>query len=103
MVLLIAPLTPHICEELWRKLGHTTSVFKESWPAYEEKHLERETIEIAIQITGRVRSRIHVPADIDEETLKQTALNDEKIKSWIKGKNIRNIIIVPKRLVNIVI
>ncbi|MDD5085062.1 MAG: leucine--tRNA ligase [Candidatus Omnitrophica bacterium] len=103
MVLLLSPFTPHICEELWRRLGHKASVLKESWPRYEEKHLVREELEIAVQVTGRVRSRIVVPADISEEELKQKALNDEKVKSWIEGKQIKTVIIVPKRLVNIVI
>ena len=99
----MSPFAPHICEELWRKLGHKRSIFKESWPVYEESYLKREELEIALQVTGRVRSRILVPADIDQEKLKQMALSDEKIKSWVKGKNIKKIIIVPKRLVNIVI
>jgi leucyl-tRNA synthetase len=103
IILLLAPFVPHIAEELWERIGRKTSVFQSSWPKYDSGALQRDEVEIAVQILGRVRSRMLVGVNISDEELKKIALEDEKIKPWIDGKNIRKIIVVPKKLVNIVI
>lgn len=99
---LIAPLAPHIAEELWQRLGHDTTIAYQPWPTYEEKYLIEDQIELVVQILGKVRSRITVPADADDTTIEAAALADKKIADLIKDKTIRKIIIVPHRLVNIV-
>ena len=103
IVLLLSPFTPHICEELWEKLGHKGTIFKEPWPKYDPKLIQADTITIVIQINGRVRSKIDVAQDISEDKLKEAVLSDEKTKSWLKEAPVKNFIIVPKKLVNIVI
>ncbi len=102
-VLLVSPFVPHLAEEMWQKLGNKESILKAHWPKYEERFLEEQVIAMVIQVNGKVRSKIEVPADINEEKLKELALADEKLKPWIKGQPIKKFIIVPKKLVNIVI
>ncbi|PIQ86734.1 MAG: leucine--tRNA ligase [Candidatus Omnitrophica bacterium CG11_big_fil_rev_8_21_14_0_20_45_26] len=100
---LLAPFAPHLAEELWSKLGHTKSLAYEPWPAYDESYLVQDTIEIPVQVTGKIRSKLQVSATISEDELKTKALEDETIKKWLDGKSIKKVIVVPKRLVNIVI
>ncbi len=102
-VLLCAPFVPHIAEELWQKLGGKQSIFKEQWPKFDESALVRDEIEIVIQILGRVRSHVTVPANISENNLKEIVLSDKKIQELINGKTVKKVIVVPKKLVNIVI
>ena len=103
LVILLSPITPHFCEELWQKLGNRNSIFKTEWPRPEPKMLVEETITVVIQVNGKLRSKIDVPSDIPEDKLKELALADEKLKPWIEGKTIKKFIVVPKRLVNIVL
>jgi leucyl-tRNA synthetase len=103
IVLLLAPFTPHICEELWEKLGHKGTIFKQPWPKYDSSLIEADTLTIIVQVNGKVRSKVDVPAGIAEEELKNIVLSDEKIQTWIQDKPLKKFIIVPKRLVNIVI
>ena len=99
---ILSPITPHLCEELWEKLGHSNSIAYEQWPSYDESKIVEDEIEIVIQVMGRVRSRINVPKDISKEQLEQLALEDETIQQWIEGKTVRKVIVVPGKLVNIV-
>ncbi len=101
-VLLIAPFAPHLAEELWARLGHSESLAHEPWPAYDEKLAKDDEIEIAVQICGKVKSRIVVPADSDDESLQAAAMADEKIQDALAGKTVRKVITVKGRLVNIV-
>jgi leucyl-tRNA synthetase len=101
-VLLLAPFAPHLAEALWAALGHPQSLAYEPWPRYDEKLAQEETIEVPVQINGKLRSRITVPADVAEDALRTMALADEKIRDLLAGKQIRKIIVVPKKLVNIV-
>ena len=101
-VKLLYPITPHICEELWSRLGHEDTITYEPWPTYDESKLEEEEVEIVIQVMGKVRAKITVPKDISEEELEKEALNNERIKQWIEGKTVRKVIVVPGKLVNIV-
>jgi leucyl-tRNA synthetase len=103
LVLLSAPFIPHMAEELWSRLGHSGTVFREKWPAYEASALKREEEEIVIQISGRVRSRVKVRTDISEEELKNLALQDTKVREWVDGKPVRKIVVIPHRLVNLVV
>ena len=101
-LLVLSPLAPHIAEELWKLLGHEESLAYEPWPAYDDAFAEDSTIEIPIQILGKVRSKIHVPRGIAKDDLEKAALADEKIAELISGKQIRKVIVVPDRMVNIV-
>jgi leucyl-tRNA synthetase len=103
LVLMLSPIAPHFCEELWRSLGNKESILKADWPKFDPKILVEENITIVIQVNGKVRSKIEVPAGIADEKLKELVLGDEKVKPWLEGKPARNIVIVPKRLVNIVV
>ena len=102
-VLLLAPIVPHMTEELWQILGHTTSVADAPWPDFDEAIASEEAMTIVIQINGKLRSRMTVPVDEDPEKIKTDAQADEKILALIKSARILKVIYVPKKLVNIVI
>jgi leucyl-tRNA synthetase len=103
LVLLLSPLAPHIAEELWQRLGHSESLAFERWPAYDPKLLERSEVLMVVQVNGKVRARITVPSAVSDETLKQTVLAHEQVKRFLNGQTVKQFIIVPKRLVNIVV
>ncbi|MDD5546582.1 MAG: leucine--tRNA ligase [Candidatus Omnitrophica bacterium] len=103
LVLMLSPIAPHFCEELWQVLGNKGSILKAGWPKFDPKMLVEENITIVIQVNGKVRSKIEVPADIADEKLKELVLADEKVKPWLGDKPAKNIVIVPKRLVSIVV
>ena len=102
MVLLLSPIVPHICNHLWIELGHKTAVVNESWPIFSENLTVDDTLEIVIQINGKLRARLHVAANTDEETLKKLAFNEPKIAKFIANQKIKKTIIVPRKLINIV-
>ncbi len=102
-VLVLAPFAPHIAEELWELLGHEESLAHEPWPTYDEAMLVAESIEMPVQVNGRLRGRISVPADASQDAIIEMALADPKIASQIKGKNLLKKIVVPGRLVNLVV
>lgn len=101
LVTMLAPLAPHIAEELWNRLGHTDLLVHGPFPAAEDKWLVEESIEIPVQVKGKVRSRIRVSPDADEATLRAAALADEKIVALLDGEP-RKVIVVPGRMVNVV-
>jgi leucyl-tRNA synthetase len=103
LVLILAPFAPHIAEELWQRLGHTESLAYEPWPEYDRELIKEKEIELAVQVNGKIRDRIVVPADADEKQIKQKALSCEKVAATMAGKEPRKVIIVKSRLVNIVI
>ena len=102
MVLLLSPIVPHICNHLWTELGHQTPVVNELWPTFNEDLTVDATLEIVIQINGKLRARLHVDANIDEETLKELAFNEPKIAKLIAEQTIKKTIVVPGKLINIV-
>jgi leucyl-tRNA synthetase len=102
-VLLLSPFAPHLAEELWHALGHTASLAYEAWPKFDATLTRADTIEVPVQINGKLRVKLTVPADIDEAALRETALADEKVRALLEGKQIRKVIVVPRKLVNIVI
>ena len=101
-VKLLAPVAPHITEELWEHLGHTESITYETWPAFDEAKLVDNEIEIVVQINGKVKTKLMVPTDTTREQLQEIAMGEESIKEQIEGKTIRKVIAVPGKLVNIV-
>jgi len=102
MVRLLHPFVPHVTEELWEALGHEPSVLAAGWPAFDEAACAEETLEIPIQVNGKLRARITVPADASEETVRQAALKSERVKEVLGGATVRKVIVIPGRLVNIV-
>ena len=103
LVLMLAPLCPHIAEELWSNLGHDQSLAYGPFPVADEAYLVAETLEYPIQVNGKVRSRITVPADADESSVTAAALAEEKIVAALEGREPRKVIVVPGRLVNVVV
>ncbi|MBN2126304.1 MAG: class I tRNA ligase family protein, partial [Deltaproteobacteria bacterium] len=93
---------PHITEELWRGLGHGESLLEVPWPSYREEALEVEKRLIVLQVNGKVRSRIEVPASFSDKEVEEAALRDERVQKFVGGKPVRKVIVVPNKLVNIV-
>jgi leucyl-tRNA synthetase len=102
-VLLLSPFAPHLAEELWHALSHSTTLAYEPWPGFDAALTKADEIEVPVQINGKLRGKVTVPAGIDQDTLKQTALADEKIQAQIQGKSIKKVIVVPGKLVNVVV
>ena len=103
MLLLLAPCCPHIAEELWARTGRTYSIHQQPWPAFSAELAAEEVITLIVQINGKVRARIEMPADIGEVEAKATALADENVQRHIGDQQVRKTIYVPGRLVNIVV
>jgi len=102
LVLILAPFAPHIAEELWQRLGHTESLAYESWPKYDKELIKEKQVELAVQVKGKIKDRIVVSADADEEQIKQKALSRDKVIAAMAGKEAKKIIVIKSRLVNIV-
>jgi len=103
LVLVLSPFAPHISEELWQRLGHDRSLAYQPWPDYDEAMIAEQTIELAVQVNGKVRSRILVPADADEQAVIDAALAANNVAAAVAGKRIIKQFVVPGRLVNIVV
>ncbi|PJZ00170.1 MULTISPECIES: leucine--tRNA ligase [Bacillus] len=101
-VKLLSPIAPHLAEELWEKLGHSGTIAYEAWPVYDETKLVDDEVEIVVQLNGKVKAKLQVPADATKEQLEQLAQADEKVQEQLEGKTVRKIIAVPGKLVNIV-
>ena len=101
-VLLLSPIAPHICHSLWNLLGHSDSVANARWPSVDESALVRSSIEMVVQVNGKVRGKIQLAADASKQTAEAMALEDSNVQRFIDGVTIRKIIVVPGRLVNIV-
>ena len=101
-VKLITPLTPHIAEELWTKLGHVGSIAYAQWPTYDESKLEEDTVEIIVQVNGKLRAKLTASKNITKDELEKQALADEKVQHHLEGKTIRKVIVIPGKLVNVV-
>jgi leucyl-tRNA synthetase len=99
----IAPFAPHIAEEFWHRLGHEESVNDTAWPAWDEKYLVEATVKYAISFNGKTRFTLDIPADADKEKVEKIALAAPEAQKWIEGKTPRKIIVVPKKIVNIVL
>jgi leucyl-tRNA synthetase len=102
-VILLSPAVPHVAEELWEALGNSSSVINVPWPAYDEELAKEEEITIVLQVNGKVRSRVVVEASVSDETMREIALADDKVKKHTEGKDIAKVVVVPGKLVNVVI
>ncbi|NQV71997.1 leucine--tRNA ligase [bacterium] len=102
-VLMLAPLAPHLAEELWQRMGHSESLAYAPWPVAEEKWLVEDTIKLVVQVNGKVRSTINVPTDASKEAILEASKSDENVARYLEGVSIQREIYVPGRLVNIVV
>jgi leucyl-tRNA synthetase len=103
VVLLLAPVVPHICEVLWEALGKPGSVVAAAWPRLDESALARATVDIVVQVNGKLRGHVSVTANADKATIEQAALDEENVRRFIEGKPVKKVIVVPGKLVNIVV
>ncbi len=103
VALVLSPMVPHFADELWNILGHNGSVLLESWPSYREDALVKDELMIVVQVNGKLRGRFTANADADDDALKENALGNEQVQKFINGKPVKKIIVVKKKLVNIVI
>lgn len=102
-VKMLAPMAPHIAEELWKLLGHEGTLSYEQWPTYDESKLVDDEVEVAVQVAGKVRAKIIVAKDASKEDIEKIALADEKVQEYMAGKNLVKVIVIPGKLVNIVV
>jgi leucyl-tRNA synthetase len=100
--LLLAPIAPHVAEELWDKIGGPYSVHRQAWPAYEDTLARAELVTLVLQVNGKVRDRIMVSAELSEAEARQLALQNERVKKFVNGKSVADVVVVPGRLVNVV-
>ncbi|MEW4981825.1 MAG: leucine--tRNA ligase [Cycloclasticus sp.] len=103
IVLMLSPIIPHVCDEMWQALGHKEELIHATWPDFDATALVLDEIQMVIQVNGKLRSKITVAADADKESIEKQALSEENVGKFIDGKTVRKVIIVPKKLVNIVI
>ena len=103
LVTLINPFTPHLAEEIWRELGHRESTFRLAWPTPDPKGLLREEFELVLQVNGKVRGKAQVPVDASEDELRRIALTHERVRVYTEGKAVKKVIVVPRKLVNVVV
>ena len=99
---MLAPVTPHIAEELWHRLDREGSVHEASWPEVDEEALEEDEITLVVQVNGKLRDKLTLPADVSQEAAEKAALASEGAQKFTEGKTVRKVIYVPGRLVNIV-
>jgi len=103
MILLLSPFAPHICEELWEQMGYQTLLVQTPWPSYEPELAKEERVTIVVQINGKLRDRFEVERDTKEEELKEKALGLDKISNLIGDKEVKKMIHIKNKLINIVI
>jgi leucyl-tRNA synthetase len=103
VVLMLSPIVPHITHELWKALGHTNATVDCSWPTYDESALVKDTIELVVQVNGKLRGKVQLSANVDKETMEKEAMADANVQRYIDGKTVRKVIVVPGRLINIVV
>ena len=101
--LLLSPIVPHVCHRLWHELGHAQAVVDVRWPVVDEAAREQDMLEIVVQVNGKLRSRISVAADADRELIGRLALDDEIVQRFVGDKEVRKLIVVPGKLVNVVV
>jgi leucyl-tRNA synthetase len=103
VVLMLAPITPHISHTLWQALGHAEAVVDARWPAIDEAAMKQDKIELMVQVNGKLRSKIAVAADADQAAVEAIAFAEENVQRFTEGKEVRKVILVPGRLLNIVV
>jgi len=102
-LLMLAPMVPHICHELWQVLGHSGTIAEASWPQVDESALQQATMQMVVQVNGKLRSKIELPLEADKALCESRALADENVQRFTAGKTVRKVIVVPGRLINIVV
>ena len=102
MVVLLSPMTPHLCDELWSRMGGRGVLLSQGWPGYDPEAVKTEEIVVVLQVGGKVRDQITVPADIGEAELKELALGNERVRKFLAGRPVRKVVVVPGKLVNVV-
>ena len=102
LIKMLSCITPHMGEEIWSIFGHSDTIAFEKWPEYDEAELVEDTVEVIVQVNGKLRAKLNVPVDADKDDVIAQALADEKVKEFTDGKNIVKQIYVPNKLVNIV-
>ncbi|HEY2275893.1 MAG TPA: leucine--tRNA ligase [Steroidobacteraceae bacterium] len=102
-VLVLAPITPHVCHELWQALGHSTALVDESWPKPDPAALTQDTHQLVVQVNGKLRGHVTVPVHADEAAVREAALADEQVRKFVADKPVRRVIVVPGKLVNVVV
>ena len=100
---LLNPVAPHVTEEVWQLLNCGGYIFESTWPEYDEEKMVADVVEIPVQINGKVRYKVTVPSDADEKQIEDTVLKDEKLKNYTEGKSIAKIIVIKKKIINIVV
>ncbi len=103
VVVMLSPMVPHICHALWQELGHESALIDQRWPTVDESALELDLVEMVVQVNGKLRARLSVAVDASKEAIEAEALADENVQRYIEGKDVRKVIVVPGRLVNIVV
>ncbi len=101
-VKLLAPVAPHVAEELWEKLGHNETLAYEAWPQFDESKLVENEVEIVIQVNGKVKEKMNVPTEATKDDLERIAIESDRVQEAIREKTVRKVIVVPNKLVNIV-
>jgi len=102
LLILLSPFAPHLCEELWERLGRDRSIFQTAWPTYDSAIIKAEEVLVVVQVDGKVRGRVFLPADAGEEAMREAALADERVKAWLQDRSVKRVVVVPQKLVNIV-
>jgi leucyl-tRNA synthetase len=103
VVLMLSPITPHICHQLWQTLGHDEAIVDARWPDVDEAALKQDKIELMVQVNGKLRSKIAVAADAEQDAIEAVAFAEENVKKFTEGKAVKKVILVPGRLLNIVV
>ena len=103
VVLLISPFAPHFAEELWRETGGEGSIIEQEWPEWDDEIAKEEEIELVVQVNGKVRAKLKIPAGLDDDSIKEKVFTETKVQEYIKDKPLKKVIVVKGRLVNIVL
>jgi leucyl-tRNA synthetase len=103
IVMMLSPIIPHTCHALWRALGEQGALVDATWPAVDDSALGRSEVEIVVQVNGRLRARVVMPAGADREAIEAAALAEANVQKFIDGKAIRKVVVVPDKLVNVVV
>ena len=103
LVLMLSPFTPHLCEELWERLGHAGGLVTVAWPTFDTEVARADEIVVPVQVNGKLRARLTVPADVSEEDLRTAALAESSVQTHTAGKTVARVVVVRRSLVNIVV
>jgi leucyl-tRNA synthetase len=103
LIIMLAPFAPHFAEESWERLGHSSSIFEARWPQWEESLTVEDEVEVVVQIGGKTRSKVSVPRDAAQDQVVAAAQKDAAVKRFVEGKEVRKVVYVPNRLLNLVV